>query len=154
MDEVRNNTARSEAKRLWLEERYRRWSAQLRVWRLCGRSKCRRTRRCSGDMRRCGLRLAECAKVFRLPPEREHDTADLDKRAFVADVMERIAENGKVENASRRLAWREAWHYVPQPRTTTMQRFIRLIAIEAASSPAASKRAHIVPGKLLLLTNP
>jgi hypothetical protein len=43
-------------------------------------------------MWRCGLRLAECAKVFRLPPEREHDTADLDKRAFVADVMERIAE--------------------------------------------------------------
>jgi hypothetical protein len=79
-------------RRLWLEERYKRWSAILKVWMFCGKSKCRRLQRCSGDMRRCGLLLGEHAKEFRLIPDEQLDAVQRDRRDFVVKAMERIAE--------------------------------------------------------------
>lgn len=83
-----------EHRRYWAEEAHRCLAARVKIWLLCDKAKCHRLRRCSGDMRRCGLRLGEWAKVFRLlpGPEQKIDAAKLADLALVAAAMERIAE--------------------------------------------------------------
>ena len=79
-------------RRLRLEDHYRRFNAQYRIWRLCVSAKCRRVGRCRGDIRLCALRLGDWAKVLRLPPKRELSSDELEARALLVKAFERIAE--------------------------------------------------------------
>jgi len=54
----------------------------LELWRLCGKSCCRRARCCRGDARACCEIVAEWSEVFRLK----------DKRANFEQAIERLRE--------------------------------------------------------------
>jgi hypothetical protein len=41
----------------------------LELWRLCGKSRCRRARTCRGDARVCCQTLVDWAEVFQLKPK-------------------------------------------------------------------------------------
>ena len=54
----------------------------LELWRLCGKSRCRRARACSGDARRCCEMLVDWSEVLSLK----------DKRVSFAEAVQRLRE--------------------------------------------------------------
>ena len=57
----------------------------LELWRLCGKSRCRRARACRGGARRCSESVADWLEVLSMK----------NKRVSFAEAMERLREQSR-----------------------------------------------------------